>query len=96
MPAETIVLIASSTLTFNFFNSLVGTISKNPEVGLGVVGIKTLVNFFFNLFFTSPSTSPVVNPITHKPFLGYSTRTASLKASELVFNIVSKICLIVL
>ena len=47
MPAETIVLIASSTLTFNFFNSLVGTISKNPEVGFGVVGIKTLVNFFF-------------------------------------------------
>ena len=96
IPADTIVLIASSTLTSRYLRSFFGIIKRNPEVGLGVVGIKTLTRLFLSFFLTSPLTSPVVKPITHAPYLGYSTKTASLNACELVFIIVSRICFIVL
>jgi hypothetical protein len=63
-----------------YIKSLFGTISKNPLVGLGVVGIKTLTNFFPfpALEAISPVFFPVANPIDQIPFLGYSTKTIFL------------------
>ena len=50
MPAETIVLIASSTLTSRYLRSFLGIIKRKPEVGFGVVGIKTLIKFVLSFF----------------------------------------------
>ena len=63
-----------------YIKSLLGTINKNPLVGLGVVGIKTLINFFPfpALDVISPIFFPVANPIYQIPFLGYSTKTIFL------------------
>ena len=48
-----------------FISSLIksfsGTTNKKPEVGLGVVGKKTLTNLFFNLIATSPEVLAVIN-----------------------------------
>jgi len=66
--------------------------SKNPEVGLGVVGIKTLTILALTLSATSPLVEPVTKPITHNPARGYCTITTSRKALDWVDRTVSKIC----
>ena len=84
IPAETIVLTVSSISVFKYFSCFLGTSKRNPDVGFGVVGTKTLTMLTFVLAFITPSTLPVVKPITQTPFLGYSIKTASLNALELL------------
>jgi hypothetical protein len=45
-------------------------------VGLGVVGIKTLIISFLRDSLTSPFADPVTKPIAQIPLRGYSTKTA--------------------
>ena len=70
-----------------------GTNIKNPDVGFGVVGTKTLNNFSSSFFFTSPCVSAPTKPITHKPFRGYSRSTHLLKALSCDEKNVSNTCL---
>ena len=64
-------------------------------MGLGVVGTKILTNLdFLILLSISPFTELVTNAMTHMSFLGYSTKTTSLKLLELVDITVSIICFI--
>ena len=42
MPPEITILMASSTVMDNEIKSFFGTNNRNPDVGLGVVGRKTL------------------------------------------------------
>ena len=72
IPAETIVFIASSTLTLRYFKSPYGTSKRKPEVGLGVVGTNTFISFLF-VFSISPFTTPVVKPSTQTPSLDILT-----------------------
>ena len=44
VPADTINFEASSKLISRYITSFFGNISRNPLVGLGVVGTKTLIN----------------------------------------------------
>ena len=43
MPPEITIFTASSTFIFIYIKSFLGTNKRNPLVGLGVVGIKTLI-----------------------------------------------------
>merc|ERR1711991_986445 len=94
IPPEITIFTASSTFIFIYIKPFLGTNKRNPLVGLGVVGIKTLIKVSLFKVCTSPFVSPVTNPITQIFFLGYSTKTTSLKLSELVDITVSIICLI--
>ena len=74
-PAEKSALNASSTVRLVLVTALSSTNIKNPVVGLGIVGINTLI------FFPSPhSEAPVTKPIDLVPSLGKSTRTTRLNA----------------
>ena len=75
MPADTINLDASSKLISKYLISFLGNINKNPLVGLGVVGTKTLTKSEFVFSDISPSLSFVAKPTAHIPFLGYSIST---------------------
>ena len=69
-----------------------GTIIKNPEVGLGVVGKKTLTCSLPNFVATSSAGVPVTNAIVQDPFLGYGISTAFLNALPLLENNVPDTC----
>ena len=68
--------------------SFFGTNNMKPEVGLGVVGKKTVTKdpkFIF--FLISPSVIVEINATAQTPFLGYSTKQGCLKLLPLVLNI---------
>ena len=96
IPAEIIVLKASSTEIFKSLTEDSGTKVYQPVVGLGAVGIKTLNNFSSNSGWREGPTLPVTNPILNKPFLGYSTKTTLLNLFDLLLRKVSSNCLRVL
>ena len=75
MPADTINFEASSKLISRYITSFFGNISRNPLVGLGVVGTKTLINSCLVFFLISPEFSFVANPTAQEPLRGYSTST---------------------
>ena len=62
MPAEIIVLKASSTEISKSLTEDSGTNVYHPVVGFGAVGIKTLSNFSFNSGCREGPTLPVTNP----------------------------------
>ena len=82
MPPEITILMASSTDMESGIKSFFGTNSKNPEVGLGVVGRKMLMHYSSVMFWTSPSVRPVMKAMAQMPRRGYSTSTASRNAAE--------------
>ena len=71
IPAEIIVLKASSTEISKSFTEDSGTNVYHPVVGLGAVGIKTLNNFSSNSGWREAPTSPVTNPTLYNPSRGY-------------------------
>jgi len=74
--------------------SSVGTNSKNPEVGLGVVGKNTDVIGPVSAFSSnSPLVAVEMNPIAQMPLRGYSIMQALSKLVSLWANTVSAICL---
>ena len=54
LPAETINLDACSKVKSKNITSSFGNIKRNPLVGFGVVGTKTLINFCPVLLLISP------------------------------------------
>ena len=52
----------------SFIMSFSGTTSKNPDVGLGVVGKNTFTNLLFNLSAISPDVLAVINATAQIPF----------------------------
>ena len=70
-----------------------GSNRRNPEVGLGVVGRKTLTTSLSMWLRTGPSVLPVMKPIAHTSLRGYSINTTSRKALDFCARTVSKICL---
>ena len=95
IPAEMIYLIAWSMLIDNFVIIDRGTNIKNPVVGFGVDGIKTLIIFLLFLWAISPLVSLVRKPIAYIPFCGYSINTTSLNEFDLLPANVSISCLTV-
>ena len=79
IPAEIIVLKASSTEISKSLTEDSGTNVYHPVVGLGAVGIKTLSNFSSKSCCKVEPTSPVTNPTFSKLFsqLRASTNTSS-------------------
>jgi hypothetical protein len=67
-----------------WIRSLSGTNSKKPEVGLGVVGRKTLTISSPERAWISPRVGPVTKPMAPRPRLGYSTGTTSRKRARLL------------
>ena len=67
MPAEIIVLKASSTEISKSLTEDSGTKVYQPVVGLGAVGIKTLSNFSSKSGCKEEPTSPVTNPTLYSP-----------------------------
>ena len=96
IPAEIIVLKASSTEICKSFTDDSGTKVYHPVVGFGAVGIKTLNNYSFNSGCREGPTSPVTKPMLYKPSLGYSTKTTLLKRLDLLLKKVSRSCFNVL
>ena len=96
IPAEIIVLKASSTEIFKSFTEDSGTKVYHPVVGFGAVGIKTLSNFSSNSGCRDGPTSPVTKPTLYSPSLGYSTKTTLLNLFDLLLKKVSNNCLRVL
>ena len=74
IPAEIIVLKASSTEIFKSLTEDSGTKVYQPVVGFGAVGIKTLSNFSSNSCWSEGPTSPVTKPTLYNPSRGYSTK----------------------
>ena len=70
--------MASSKFIFRKTKSFLGTKIKNPLVGFGVVGIKTLVKLSLIFGEKGFAVSLVANPTAHAPGLGNSTRTTFL------------------
>jgi len=75
---DTINFDASSNVMSKNIKSSFGNINKNPLVGLGVVGTKTLIKFLFVFSLISPVFSLVANPTAQTSFLGYCTSTTLL------------------
>ena len=96
IPAEIIVLKASSTEISKSLTEASGTSVYQPVVGFGAVGIKTLSNFSYNSGFREGHTSPVTNPTLYSPSRGYSTKTTRLNLLDLLLKKVSNNCLRVL
>ena len=96
IPAEIIVLKASSTEISKSFTEDSGTSVYQPVVGLGAVGIKTLSNFSSNSGCREGPTSPVTKPTLYNPSRGYSTKTTLLNRLDLLLKKVSSNCLRVL
>ena len=74
-PTEIINFMASSKFIFKKTKSFLGTKIKNPLVGFGVVGIKTLVKLSLIFGDIGFADSLVANPTAHAPGLGNSIRT---------------------
>ena len=60
-----------------WIRSFLGTNSRKPEVGLGVVGTNTLTSSSSARAWISPRVGPVTKPIAPMPRRGYSIRTTS-------------------
>src|ERR1700722_2268943 len=74
-PKLMVNLMASATDISSLVISLSGNRIRKPEVGLGVVGTKTLTNFSL----PRPVCSPVTNPTARARSCGKETNTACLK-----------------
>ena len=96
IPADIIVLKASSTEIFNSLTEDSGTSVYQPVVGFGAVGIKTLNNFSSSSDCKEGPTSPVTKPTLNNPSRGYSTKTTLLKRLDLLLRKVSSNCFRVL
>ena len=96
IPAEIIVLNASSTEIFKSLTEVSGTSVYQPVVGFGAVGIKTLKSGWSNSGWREGPTKPVTKPTLNKPSRGYSTKTTLRKRVELSPRKVSKSCFKVL
>ena len=96
MPAEMMVLNASSTEISKSLTDDSGTNVYQPVVGFGAVGIKTLNNFCSNSGCREGPTTPVTKPTLNKPSRGYSTKTTLLNLVELSLKKVSNNCFKVL
>ena len=72
--------MASSKFIFKKIKSFLGTKIKNPLVGFGVVGIKTLVKLSLIFGDIGFPVSLVANPTAQAPGLGNSIRTTFLFA----------------
>src|SRR5690606_8597258 len=77
-PAERMYVNASSIVMCRTIVLSRGTTIRNPVVGFGTVGMKT-VTFSSGGPGTSPSALPVTNPTDQIPSEGYSTRTTCRK-----------------
>ena len=86
-------LMPSATLISSFVTLSSGTSTRKPEVGFGVVGMKTATTFSFVFCCTSACCSLVRNPTDYIPSRGNSTSTTVLKEFLLPEN-ASLICLI--
>ena len=86
IPAEIIVLKASSTEIFKSLTEDSGTKVYQPVVGLGAVGIKTLSNFSSSSGCREGPTSPVTKPTLYKPSRGYSTKMTLLNRLDLLLK----------
>ena len=64
-----------------------GNINKNPLVGFGVVGTKTLTKLSFVFLLISPLLSLVANPTAQIPLLGYWTKTTLFFLPYLFANV---------
>ena len=93
IPAEIIVLKASSTEISKSLTEDSGTSVYQPVVGFGAVGMKTLSNFSFNSGWREGPTSPVTKPTLYSPSRGYSTKTTRLNLLDLLLKKVSSNCL---
>ena len=62
--------------------SFLGNINKNPLVGFGVVGTKTLISCESVFFEISPSFSLVAKPTAQMPFRGYSIKTTLFSVND--------------
>ena len=78
-------LIASATGMSSFRTLDSGTMTRNPEVGFGVVGMKTLTSRMPVTRLNSAGASPVTKPTAKWPDCGNSTSTACL--NELFFSL---------
>ena len=74
IPPERRILKASSIDKDKLITSRSGTTAYHPEVGLGVVGMKTLSMVSLNWVSISPPTVPVTNAIAQTFLRGYSTK----------------------
>ena len=86
IPAEIIVLKASSTDISKSLTEDSGTKVYHPVVGFGAVGIKTLSNFSSNSCWREGPTSPVTKPTLYNPLRGYSTKTTLLNRLDLLLK----------
>ena len=86
--------MASSTVKSILIISFFGIKSKKPEVGLGVVGKKTVYADVLVFNFPPLGISLVIKASAYILFLGYSIITGSLKDLELEETIVSVICFV--
>ena len=71
VPPEMINLSASSTEILRGVTSSLGTNNRNPDVGFGVVGTKTLIKSLLRLSCTTPPLLVVVIAIECNPGRGY-------------------------
>jgi hypothetical protein len=71
IPAEIIVLKASSTEIFKSLTEDSGTSVYHPVVGVGAVGIKKISNFYSNSGGIEGPKSPVTKPTQNIPTRGY-------------------------
>jgi hypothetical protein len=96
IPAEIIVLKASSTEIFKSLTEDSGTSVYHPVVGVGAVGMKKQSNNYCNSGCREGPTSPVTKPTLYSPSRGYSTKTTRLNLFDLLLKKVSSNCLRVL
>ena len=76
------------------FNASVGTNSRKPEVGFGVVGRNTLVTGPLGISWIWPSVSPVMKPMAQDSGRGYWISTTSRKALDFCSRTAVVICLV--
>ena len=87
-PHVMIIFIAASTDISSSTTSAAGTITMNPDVGLGVVGMYTHACCTPVLSAISATFSAVMNPMLHTPARGYWIIT-TLRNELLVENTLS-------
>ena len=87
-------LMASGTDISSLITLASGTISRKPEVGLGVAGTNTQTTFWPVLACTSSCWSLVMNPMEYTPGCGNSTSTTVRKAVLLAEEKASLTCLV--
>ena len=84
IPPEMTILMPSSIDMSSGIRSLLGTNSRKPDVGLGVVGRNTLTISSSERAWISPRVGPVTKPMAAMPRRGYSTRTTSAERARLL------------